>query len=219
MATTLENAASKESVNWSKGLGWFGTLLGAAGTATGITALASKVPKNGCGCNGRNWDNGCGNGPTPFQAWGKACEDEVALTAAIYQGRITELNERFADRQVIDREMFGLYKNQIDADFGLYKNQRDQFDVLAGRIGDLEKQVAVNTAIRPYQDALIQCDINNARKDAQFDLFRRTCRMIEGELVLPDSPTVTGYPSYGRCAIPVVEQGSPAAQVAKAAVK
>lgn len=47
-------------------------------------------------------------------------------------------NARFNDHQTINSEMFGLYKSQIDADFGLYKNQRDQFDVLADRIGKLE---------------------------------------------------------------------------------
>lgn len=45
--------------------------------------------------------------------------------------------------------MFGLYKSQIDADFGLYKNQRDQFDVLADRIGKLETAAAVNAAVEP----------------------------------------------------------------------
>lgn len=34
---------------------------------------------------------------------------------------------------------------------------------------------------------------------ADFNLWRRTCRMITGELVLPNEPTVTGYPSYNPC--------------------
>ena len=220
MATTLENAASKESANWGKTLGWVGSFLGAAGTATGITALATKVPKNGNGCNwnGPYWNGGYGgywNGPTPFQAWEKSCGDAADLASAFYKGRITNLTERFADRQVINGEMFNLYKSQVDADFGLYKNQRDQFDVLATRIGELEKQVAIGAAVRPYQDALIQCDINNARKEAEFDLFRRTCRMIEGDVVLPSTPTVTGYPSARRCCGAVAEQAAPAALAAK----
>lgn len=36
---------------------------------------------------------------------------------------------------------------------------------------------------------------------ADFNLFRRTCRMITGELVLPNTPTVTGYPSYNPCRV------------------
>lgn len=99
-------------------------------------------------------------------------------------------------------EKFQLYKSQIDADFLLYKGQRDNFDALKAQIDELKTQVAINSAIRPYQDALIQCDINNARKDAEFDLYRRTCRMIQGELVLPNTPTVTGYPSYTPCQCP-----------------
>ena len=69
------------------------------------------------------------------------------------------------------------------------------------RIGELEKQVAVLIATRPYQDALIQSDIRRVAEHADFNLFRRTCRMITGELVLPNTPTVTGYPSYNPCRV------------------
>lgn len=55
--------------------------------------------------------------------------------------------------------MFGLYKSQIDADFNLYKNQRDNYDILAKELSDLKAHVAVNDAVRPYQDKLIQCEI------------------------------------------------------------
>lgn len=46
--------------------------------------------------------------------------------------------------------MFGLYKSQIDADFGPYKSQRDGFDVTNARVSELEKEVAVLRATRPY---------------------------------------------------------------------
>lgn len=52
-----------------------------------------------------------------------------------------------------------------------------------------------------YQDALIQSDIRRVAEHADFNLFRRTCRMITGELVLPNTPTVTGYPSYNPCRV------------------
>lgn len=177
---------------------------GVGNTALGLSigALGLMLLNGGLGFNwGNNWNNcnGCNNSPSAFQAWQKECEDNVALTSAIYQGRITELNERFADRQTINQEMFGLYKSQIDADFMLYKGQRDNYDVLANKISELEKQVAIGNAVRPYQDKLIMCEINDARKDAQYSLDRRTCRMISGELVLPSTPTVTGYPSYNPC--------------------
>lgn len=196
----MMNEKVNEAMGSSKGAslwGIAGTLLGIAGTATGITALATKVPKNGCG-NHHSYHGG--GAPTAFEAWEKSCEDQVALTAAIYQDRIATLNDARAAREVDVNEKFQLYKSQIDADFGLYKNQRDGFDVLAKRIGDLETQVAVGQAIRPYQDALIHCRIDKVADNATFDLYKRTCRMITGEVVLPNTPTVTGFQSAnGRC--------------------
>lgn len=192
----------------SKGVAGAALGLGIAGTALGLGLF------NGCGLFGnRNaCATGCAGGgaaPTAFEAWSKGCDDAVALTAAIYQGRITELQERFADRQVINQEMFGIYKSQIDADFGLYKNQRDSFDVLQKEISDLKAHVAVTDGIRPYQDRIIELSIADARKDAAFHLEREMCRVIKGEVVLPQTPTVTGYPSYG-CWGP--RPGAPAAQ-------
>lgn len=176
---------------------------GVGNTALGLSigALGLMLLNGGLGFNWGNCNNAISSNiaPSAFQTWQKECEDNVALTSAIYQGRITELNERFADRQTINQEMFGLYKSQIDADFMLYKGQRDNYDVLANKISELEKQVAIGNAVRPYQDKLIMCEINDARKDAQYSLDRRTCRMISGELVLPSTPTVTGYPSYNPC--------------------
>ena len=56
-------------------------------------------------------------------------------------------------------------------------------------------------ATRPYQDALIQCDIRRVAEHADFNLWRRTCRMISGEVVLPNTPVVEGYASYNPCHI------------------
>lgn len=123
------------------------------------------------------------------------CELINGMWSLAYQGQ----NARFNDRQVINSEMFGLYKSQVDADFGLYKSTRDGFDITNARISDLETKIAVLTATRPYQDALIQSDIRRVAEHADFNLLRRTCRMITGELVLPNEPTVTGYPSYSPC--------------------
>lgn len=66
--------------------------------------------------------------------------------------------------------MFGIYsamRNGFDIinatanknAFDLYKYSRDNKDELAGQIGELKTEVAVLKATRPYQDALIQCDI------------------------------------------------------------
>lgn len=91
---------------------------------------------------------------------------------------------------------FGLYKKQVDDSFALYKGQRDNKDELLAKINELDKKVDMMAAIRPYQDALINAKIDNVALVGDFNLARRTCRMITGELVLPSTPTVTGYPSY-----------------------
>ena len=127
-------------------------------------------------------------------------EDKCELINGMWTLAFNGQTARFNDRQTINAEMFGLYKSQVDADFALYKNQRDGFDVTNARVGELEKEVAVLRATRPYQDALIQAAIVRVAEQAEFNLFRRTCRMISGEVVLPDSPTVTGYASYNPCA-------------------
>jgi hypothetical protein len=67
------------------------------------------------------------------------------------------------------------------------------------KIADVEKKVDVMSAVRPYQDALINAKIDNVALVGDFNLARRTCRMITGELVLPSTPTVTGYASYSPC--------------------
>lgn len=168
------------------------TLLGAAGTATGITALASKEPKNNCHGHGHHggtvFVNDGVSSPSAFQSWAKSCEDAIELTKAFYDARITQLGEAHAAREVDTSEKFGLYKEM-----------RDRDDAILARIGNLETQIAVSSAVRPYQDALINCRIDKVADWGAFNLARRTCRMIEGEVVLPSTPTVTGFQSAGIC--------------------
>lgn len=137
--------------------------------------------------------------PTAFQAWEKACEDRLEMQKGLYDWALVMANNRFNDRQTINQEMFGLYKSQIDADFGLYKGQRDNFDVLNAKINALETQVAVSAAVRPYQDKLIQCEIEKAYTAGINYTDRKTCKMITGQVVLPNTPTVTGFGSYCCC--------------------
>lgn len=145
-----------------------GLTLGIIGTALGAWALfgnrrSAGVLGTGAGLMGDGSTNinvvGAGMGsagaPTAFQAWSKSCEDTLALQGGLYQWALTQQSQRFQDRQVIDSEMFGLYKSQIDADFLLYKGNRDNYDSLKAEISDLKTQVAVSAAIRPYQDKLI----------------------------------------------------------------
>ncbi len=184
-------------------IGWktLNTLLGAGGLATGITALASKEPKhnrhNGYGhYDDYGYAEGCGHGhnhgaPTAFQSWEKSCDDAVELTKAFYDGRITELNEARQAREIDINEKFNIWKSQVDADFGLYKEQRDNFDKLSDRIGALETKVAVGAAVRPYQDRLIQCEIDKALRESINYTDRKTCKAIYGVVGLPSTPTTT----------------------------
>lgn len=172
----------------SKGVAGAGLGLGIAGTALWLLqgGLGGGLFGNRMGADGA-------------VAAGVEKEDKCELINGMWSLAYQGQNARFNDRQVINSEMFGLYKSQVDADFGLYKSTRDGFDITNARISDLETKVAVLTATRPYQDALIQSDIRRVAEHADFNLFRRTCRMITGELVLPNEPTVTGYPSYNTC--------------------
>lgn len=133
----------------------------------------------------------------------KEQEDYVALTKQFYEGVISSqanVNQKFFDLYKMNVDTsFGLYKNNVDNSFALYKGQRDTKDDLLAKINEVDKKVDMMAAIRPYQDALINCKIDNVALVSDFNLARRTCRMITGELVLPSTPTVTGYASYNPC--------------------
>ena len=155
--------------------------------------------------------------PTAFQAWEKSCDDAIALTNAMWGLKVGSMQADYDHRNTDVAEKFSLYKSQVDGDFalyksvrdlydntqdkmnaanfGLYKNQRDGFDALNARISQLEKEVAVGAAIRPYQDKLIQCEIEKAYTASINHTDRATCLAIRGVVTLPNSPTVTGFPS------------------------
>ena len=129
--------------------------------------------------------------------------DYVDLTKQYYEGQIAtidNINQKFFGlyKMNVDNS-FGLYKKQVDDSFALYKGQRDNKDELLAKINEVDKKVDMMAAVRPYQDALINAKIDNVALVGDFNLARRTCRMITGELVLPSTPTVTGYPSYNTC--------------------
>ena len=122
----------------------------------------------------------------------KEQEDYVALTKQYYESVI-------ANQANVSQKFFDLYKMNVDNSFGLYKGQRDSKDELISKINEVDKKVDMMAAVRPYQDALINCKIDNVALVSDFNLARRTCRMIQGELVLPSTPTVTGYASFSPC--------------------
>lgn len=171
---------------------------GVAGTGLGLGIAGTALWLLSGGLGGGLFGNRMGAAGAVAAGVGK--EDKCELINGMWSLAFNGQTARCNDRHQIEAEMFGLYKSQIDADFGLYKSQRDGFDVTNARVGELEKEVAVLRAIRPYQDALIQAAIARVAEQAEFNLFRRTCRMISGEVVLPNTPTVTGYSSYDPCA-------------------
>ena len=122
----------------------------------------------------------------------KETADYIELTKQYYEGQM-------ATNSKIDKNFFDVYKMNVDTSFALYKGQRDTKDELVAKIDKLERQVDIMGAVRPYQDALINAKIDNVAMVGDFNLARRTCRMIQGELVLPSTPTVTGYASYSPC--------------------
>lgn len=171
--------------------------LGALGIGTGL--LGGKP----CG-QPAVWSNNCANpcGVPSGDLYNerKETQDYIDLTKQYYEGQIatqSKIDKNFFDlyKMNIDTS-FGLYKNHVDDSFALYKGQRDTKDELVAKIDKLERQVDVMSAVRPYQDALINAKIDNVALVGDFNLARRTCRMIQGELVLPSTPTVTGYPSF-----------------------
>lgn len=130
----------------------------------------------------------------------KECQDYIDLTKQYYNGQLAtqrELADQFfaSYKQNVESSQ-SLYQKIIDSSFGLYKNQRDIKDDLIAKIDSVDKKVDMMAAVRPYQDALINAKIDNNALLADFNLARRTCHMIQGQLVLPSTPVVSGYGSY-----------------------
>lgn len=176
---------------------------GIIGTSlAGLLALKSGFLNGIIGCGQQSPENA----GVPFGSLyneRKECQDYIELTKQFYEGQMAnkeDLNNKFFGLYKMSTDnSFALYKQHVDDSFALYKGQRDNKDELLSKINDIEKKVDVMSAIRPYQDALINAKIDNVALVSDFNLSRRTCRMITGELVLPSTPTVTGYPSYSPC--------------------
>lgn len=208
----------------ARALGIIGTVAGGLAllrNGRGLWGGSYGTPEN-VNINANMGAAGAHTAPTAFEAYSHECEDILALTNEIWGMKVNTQNQMYAHRDTDINEKFQLWKSQIDADFGLYKSTRDSFDaltakhnadvfalykgsrdgfdVLAGRISDLEKKVAVNEAVRPYQDKLIQCRIDEAFTASVNYTDRKTCRAIYGVVGLPSTPTVTvleGANPYG----------------------
>lgn len=200
----------------SKGIAGTGLGLGIAGTALGLGAWllggnrsvfgslgGSNMPENvNINANGYGANNNA-NQPTALQVMEKECADEVKLLTDMFGLKLDTANKFYAMRETDIAEKFSMYKGATDAinaenrramqaEFGLYKNQRDQYDALQAKYCDLDKKVAVMEALTPYKEKLMMAYVNE-----------KCCRKIDGQLVLPSTPVVTGYGSYGcNCTAP-----------------
>jgi hypothetical protein len=197
--------------------GGIGSILGANGAAGSSPAGAPSV--NYTSINGGSGAVCCA--PSVFSAYSKECEDILALTNTVWGLKVGTLQAAQAARDVDVAEKFSLWKSQIDADFGLYINNldnidrvnnrinnelfslykytRDKDDETNARIAAVETSSAVNAAVRPYQDKLIQCEIEKSFAWLKNYIDRKTCRMIEGVNTLPLTPEVTGVLSQTCC--------------------
>lgn len=163
--------------------------LGIAGTVLGAVAVAGLWGRGGL--NGLF--GGCGSNATTAayeqaqvnQIRDKECEDNIALTRAIYDARITELKEAYATRD-----------NDISEKFSLYNFTQNRFLSMSDRIADLEKEVAVAKAVRPYQDKILSDGIalvgQQAANAVALEAERRCC--ADGKLVTYMNGTFT--PEY-----------------------
>ena len=194
-----------------------GLALGIVGTVLGGAALLSKggigaILGGGGGTSPVtvNTISGGGGGCSPFSAYAKECEDVVALTKGMYDLYIVGQQSVARAREIDVAEKFGLYKDNLDNIdsvnnrinnelFSLYKYTRDKDDETNDKISCLAQQGAITTAVRPYQDKLIQCEIDKAFTAAMSYTKSLDCRNIKGALVLPSTPVVTGYAGYNCC--------------------
>lgn len=89
----------------------------------------------------------------------------------------------------MNSELFGVYidgRNRTDAlveknntdHFNLYKYTRDADDDIRKELSDLKAELAVTKAIRPYQDKLIQCEMEKMFTAGINYTDRKTCNVI-----------------------------------------
>ena len=193
--------------NWALGLGIAGTVLGGAALAKqgGLNGLLGGAPATSSVTYNTAPAACC-----PANVFAKECDDILSVTKGMYDLYIAGASNAARAREIDVAEKFGLYVNNRDNIdrvngrindelFSLYKYTRDKDDETNAKIYDLAQQVAVSSAVRPYQDKLIMCELEKAITGVYNALERKTCRLIPGRLVLPSTPTVTGYSADCTC--------------------
>lgn len=198
---------NRAKANWGLGLGIAGTVLGGAALARqgGIGGIlgGGAAPSTSVTYN-------TSPAVCPSSLLVKECDDVLAITKGYYDLAISGMRQAAQAREVDVAEKFGLFinnRNSIDAlsertnaeFFSLYKYTRDKDDEISDKINDIASAVAVNNAVRPYQDKLIQCEIEKQFTWLKNYVDRKTCKMIEGVVTLPLTPEVTGVLSQNCC--------------------
>lgn len=192
-------------------LGIIGTALGGLNMlSNGGGILSNLIGTNNnntqkscnCGCGGSDM-TAQANSMTPESLFleREVCRNYLETTKQYYEGRLQ-------NKEDLTNAFFDAYKRDIDNTFAVYKYTRDSNDAMSAKIAEVEKKVDIMAAIRPYQDALIDCKINTNALIGRYDLDKRTCRMIEGQLVLPSTPVISGYGSYSSCNCNVTPAGA-----------
>ena len=197
--------ASKATGNAGLTLGIIGTALGAGAWLLGNNRSVfgslggSNMPEN-VNINAYGYGmSGNANQPSALQVLEKENSDEVKLLTDMFGLKLDTANKFYQMREVDTAEKFSLYKGYMDAvnaenrrsveaEFGLYKNGRDMNDATNAKIAALETKIAVMEALAPYKEKILL---------QAMDL--KTAYDIKGQLVLPSTPTVTGYGSYCCC--------------------
>lgn len=187
-----------------------GLALGIVGTVLGGAALLGRGGVGAILGGGAPTVVNAGGGCNAFNAYSKECDDVIALTNTIYGLKIGTMQAAQAARDVDVAEKFGLYKDNrdnLDAVnarinnelFSLYKYTRDKDDETNAKINEIASAVAVNTAVRPYQDKLIQCEMKEGFAWLKNYVDRNLCGVIKGVNCLPLTPTVTGVIGQNCC--------------------
>ena len=197
--------ASKATGNAGLTLGIIGTALGAGAWLFGNNRSVfgslggSNMPEN-VNINAYGYGmSGNANQPSALQVLEKENSDEVKLLTDMFGLKLDTANKFYQMREVDTAEKFSLYKGYMDAvnaenrrsveaEFGLYKNGRDMNDATNAKIAALETKIAVMEALAPYKEKILL---------QAMDL--KTAYDVKGQLVLPSTPTVTGYGSYCCC--------------------
>lgn len=123
-------------------------------------------------------------------------KSQIDADFRLYQSQI---NGDFANYKAMSQGDAALKDAMVLQGFNLYKNQRDLYDAVdakyAAKFCELDKKVAVMEAVRPYQDKILMGDMARYYERGINYVDRKTCRCIYGDVVLPSTPTTTGFQS------------------------